>query len=94
MSSSIAQINPSVLVQLGGNVAALVHEGEFYRLAAAMFLHAGALHMLMNSASLLGFCAIAEQHHPFRTYLLIYLLGGIQGKNALTQATCSLLSTA
>lgn len=45
------------LLRMGGNVALLVRLGQFYRLFTATLLHAGILHIFMNSASLIAFCA-------------------------------------
>ena len=50
-----------------------------YRLVMAMILHAGALHWLMNTVTLVVFCAQVEASIDFKVYLLVYIIGGIQG---------------
>lgn len=53
----VSTIPGSALVRLGGNVALLVRLGQVYRLFTATLLHAGIIHIFMNSASLIAFCA-------------------------------------
>lgn len=54
----IKAISTDVLLKMGGNVPILVYDfGQVYRLVAAMFLHAGILHIIMNTASMIAFCA-------------------------------------
>ena len=41
-------LSTSVLVKWGGADVALIHEGQYWRLFTAMFLHAGIRHLLNN----------------------------------------------
>lgn len=83
-------IHPEVLYYLGCNSPVLVQTGHIYRLWTATILHAGALHLIMNTASLVLFCANVEAMFTTKIYLIVYLIGGIQGTPLTTQATCSL----
>lgn len=76
-------IDPNVLLKLGGNVPVLVRNGEFYRLFLATILHAGILHIFMNTVSLIAFCALVEAAFTTHLYLLVYIAGGIQGSHQL-----------
>lgn len=76
-------INPNVLLKLGGNVPILVKNGEVYRLFTATILHAGILHIVMNTMSLIVFCSLVEAAFTTHLYFAIYLIGGIQGRNAI-----------
>jgi membrane associated rhomboid family serine protease len=57
------------------------------RLVAAMFLHAGWLHLLGNLAFLLVFADDVESALPRRRFLLLYLLSGLFAALAQTAAT-------
>jgi rhomboid protease GluP len=83
-----ANIHPVTLVKMGGNVAELVRRGQIYRLVTATVLHAGIMHIFMNSASLIAFCAEVEIAASFKLYLLVFVIGGIQGKGLGIQGTC------
>lgn len=67
------------LLKLGGNVALLVKFGQVYRLFTAILLHAGILHIFMNSASLIAFCAGVEATVSFPLYITVFIVGGLQG---------------
>lgn len=54
------QFNPMVLKSLGGNVPALIKQGQIHRLFTAIFLHAGLLHFVMNSMSIFGMLMLTE----------------------------------
>ena len=53
----IQGFSKEVLDTLGGNVPEDVKSGQIYRLITAMILHGGVLHWLMNTASMIAFCA-------------------------------------
>lgn len=74
-------IHPVTLVKMGGNVARMVQEGQVYRLLTATVLHAGIMHIFMNSASLIAFCAEVEATVSFKLYLVVLVVGGIQGSS-------------
>ena len=91
-SCGIQRISYEVLDTLGGNIPKNVKGGQLYRLITAMILHGGVFHWLMNTASMIGFCASIEAgFQNSKKYLLLYIVGGIQGKFFITQETCCLI---
>ncbi len=86
-------IHPVTLVRMGGNVAELVWRGQIYRLVTATLLHAGIMHIFMNSASLIAFCAEVEMAASLKLYLLVFVVGGIQGKALDIQGICLAIFT-
>ena len=78
-SYGIQMIDPSVLIDLGGNVPLLVNRWQVHRLFTATLLHAGILHIIMNTLSLLGFCAQVEAAFSRILFAVVYIVGGIQG---------------
>lgn len=75
----LKKIYPDVLLRLGANVPLLVLLREYYRTFTAILLHAGILHIFMNTMSLIGFCALLEAAFTWKHFLLVYVVGGIQG---------------
>ena len=53
--------------------------GQVWRLFTAMFLHFGALHLLLNMLALYNIGYFLEDYIGSKKYLTIYLLGGICG---------------
>ncbi len=56
-AGGVTTIPTLVLIKMGGNYAYLVKLGQIHRLLFATVLHAGILHILFNTGSLLAFCA-------------------------------------
>jgi len=76
----------AVLVKMGGvSGARIVDQGEVWRLGAAMFLHGGVLHLLINMAALLGVGRQLEHIHGSMRVGCIYTLSGLYG--AIASAT-------
>ncbi len=73
-------IHPTVqqLIHVGGNVASLTKGGEPWRLIAAMFLHAGLLHIGMNMLCLAQ-ARVVEQLFGRIPMIAIYLTSGLLG---------------
>ncbi|HYT60153.1 MAG TPA: rhomboid family intramembrane serine protease [Haliangiales bacterium] len=67
----------TVLFRLGALVPQAVHEGEWWRLVAANFLHYGVLHLTMNMLGLWILGPFVEFALGFRRFCLIYLLSGV-----------------
>ncbi|KAK9683228.1 hypothetical protein RND81_10G125100 [Saponaria officinalis] len=63
----------------GAKVNDLIIVGEWWRLVTPMFLHAGLLHIGLNSWVLLSFGPRVCQGYGAFTFFLIYVLGGISG---------------
>jgi rhomboid protease GluP len=66
-----------VLVRMGAMVPALVADGEYWRLAASMFLHVGLLHLLFNSFGLYVFGNLIETVFGRLRFLAVYFVSGI-----------------
>ncbi len=54
-------------------------EGQFYRFITSMFMHSGAMHIVMNVLSLYMIGQVLEQLFKPLTYLAIYFITGIIG---------------
>jgi rhomboid protease GluP len=68
-----------VLVSMGANVPFMVHKGKVYRLFTATLLHAGLIHIALNTASLINFCITVERLFSIKVYGTVFFVGGIQG---------------
>jgi rhomboid protease GluP len=69
--------NPETLYRLGALFAPAVRAGEWWRLAASLFLHFGPLHLAMNMLALWVLGPFVEFALGFRRFLLVYLLAGV-----------------
>jgi len=69
----------AVLLRLGGNVAALVDDGEWFRLFSAGFLHVDLTHVLFNALFIGVFGPRLERIVGPARFVSIYLLSGIAG---------------
>jgi rhomboid protease GluP len=65
------------LYHLGALVPEVVLAGEWWRLLAAMFLHAGWLHLIANMMGLFLFGSLVEGSLGRRKFLLCYLASGL-----------------
>ena len=65
------------LVLFGANYGPLVKDGEWFRLVACMFLHAGIIHLGLNMYSLFIIGPRVEDFFGKWKYLVIYMLSGI-----------------
>ncbi len=80
--------NDGTLHWLGAMYPPDVLAGQWWRLVAAMFLHFGPLHLLMNMLGLASIGPLVEYAFGFRRFLLIYFVAGIGSMAAvLTHAT-------
>jgi membrane associated rhomboid family serine protease len=81
-----ATLTPLGLIEYGANAPALVAEGQWFRLFAANFLHANALHLYMNGLGLWALGSLLERlMGPWRLSS-IYLLSALGGSLASTLA--------
>jgi len=69
----------SVLVDLGAKITSKIVEGEWWRLIAPMWLHAGFLHLLMNMVMLWRLGSNLEQAFGTLRIFCIYFLSGLFG---------------
>ena len=67
------------LLAAGGNFGPNVDEGEWWRLPASLFLHAGLIHIAFNTWAFWSIGKFAERVFGNLTFLAIYLLAGIGG---------------
>jgi rhomboid protease GluP len=76
-----AQMGESMdgLFSMGAMVGAAVHQGEWWRLWAATFLHIGVLHIVMNMMVLWNLGRQMEAIFGARRFLIIYALSGLAG---------------
>lgn len=65
------------LITYGANNRFHVWEGEYWRLLASVFLHAGWVHMLWNLWSMVGWCAGIERLVGWGWFAFAYLTTGI-----------------
>jgi len=80
LSGNIIDMDNRTLVGLGALYGPMVVlGGEWWRLPAAMFLHGGMTHLLMNMFSLYIVGRPMELYFRPRSYLSLYLLTGIIG---------------
>jgi rhomboid protease GluP len=69
----------ATLIRFGAAWRPLVWQGEYWRLATAMFLHIGVVHLLANAYFGFSISAQVEQAMGWWRFLALYLLSGIAG---------------
>lgn len=81
IATGISPTDPELddLARWGANISALTLTGDSWRLLTSMFLHIGALHLLLNMVSLLFLGTVAERNFGRVNFLIIYLLSGLGG---------------
>ncbi len=67
------------MVRWGADFGPLTLHGEWWRLATAMFLHFGFLHLAFNMWALLQVGSVAERLFGPRAFLALYVLSGLGG---------------
>jgi rhomboid protease GluP len=72
-------INGTVLILLGGKYTPLIHQGQWWRLITAGFLHAGFLHIAMNSWALFDLVGEVEQFYGTSRLIVAYLFSTFTG---------------
>ena len=71
-----------VLVQFGSLYPPLVWQGQWWRLASAMFLHGGLIHIAFNSYVLYSIGPAIERLYGIPRFMVIYLASGWTGAMA------------
>jgi rhomboid protease GluP len=71
-----------MLTDWGANIGALTLTGDYWRLLSSMFLHIGAMHLLLNMVSLLFMGSIVELNFGRLNFLILYLVTGLGGSLA------------
>ncbi len=67
------------LALAGAKVGYYIHQGQWWRLLTAGFLHGGAFHLLMNSWVLFDLGAETEEAYGTSRYLVFYVVSTITG---------------
>lgn len=68
--------DPATLIAFGAKMNDLLRRGEWFRLVTPVFIHAGFLHLLLNSYALWVVGPQVERLYGSARFLLIYLLSG------------------
>ena len=63
----------------GANFGPATKDGEWWRLATAMFLHFGILHLALNMWALWDGGGLVERLYGMRRFIAIYLISGVVG---------------
>jgi rhomboid protease GluP len=71
--------DPATLIAFGAKTNGLLQNGEWFRLVTPIFIHAGLLHLLLNSYALWVVGTQVEKLYGSARFLLIYLLSGVGG---------------
>lgn len=71
--------NTALFLRFGGLYGQSVANGEYWRLFTSMFLHAGAIHLALNSFILLSLGNQLEPIYGNTRFIIIYLLAGLAG---------------
>ena len=73
------------LIRFGAMVNPLVHEGGWWRIVTAAFIHIGFFHIMFNMYFLYNIGPLFEKLYGSVNFLIIYLLAGVMG-NLFTYA--------
>lgn len=84
--------SPLRLLDMGANAPSLVHEGQWFRLVAANFLHANTLHLGVNALALLSLGALLERLMGWQRFFSVYMCSAIGGALASTLTGKALFS--
>ncbi|MDR7307041.1 rhomboid family intramembrane serine protease [Rhodoferax saidenbachensis] len=68
-----------LLLGWGGNAASEVQRGEWWRMASALFLHSGFMHVALNMLGLYSAGVTVERIYGHRLFALLYLGSGLMG---------------
>lgn len=77
--AGILDVNPEVHVRWGSNFGPRTTAGEWWRLGTSVFVHFGAIHLVLNMWVLHVYGALAERLYGSVHFLTLYLLAGIAG---------------
>jgi rhomboid protease GluP len=75
-------IDGGSLVRVGSNYGPFTTSGDWWRLATAVFLHAGVVHLTFNMWALASFGPVVERLYGSPSYALLYGVAGIAGSLA------------
>jgi rhomboid protease GluP len=69
--------DPQALVEMGAIMKGVIHRGDYWRLVAAMFLHGGFMHLVLNMWALWQIGGIFETLFGSTRFLLTYFAAGV-----------------
>ncbi|NNJ10465.1 rhomboid family intramembrane serine protease [Chloroflexales bacterium ZM16-3] len=82
ISASLFEPSLDTLVLLGAKVNSLIHQGQYWRLLTATFLHANLIHIFFNGYALYLLGPETERIYGTRRFLALYFLAGLGGSLA------------
>ncbi len=74
-----ANVNSAVIVLLGGKATPYIYHGDWWRLITAGLLHAGFIHLAMNSYALFILVTEVEQFYGTSRLIVAYILSSFCG---------------
>ncbi len=77
--------DPEFLLRFGASLGPYTRRGEYWRLVMPMFLHIGALHLLMNNYALWVLGRFLERVYGYARFTFLYVFTGI-GSAALSMS--------
>ncbi len=78
-NAPFGNVDGRVAVALGDEVPFFVHQGQWWRLITAGFLHGGFLHIAMNSWSLFILVTEVEQFYGTSRFIVAYIFSTVTG---------------
>ncbi len=75
----LAERGPRFLEKVGAMVGSRVDAGELQRLASCVFLHGGALHLLLNGVALFALGRLCEAVYGPARFLWLFMVAGVTG---------------
>lgn len=80
--AGLIEANSAVHLRWGANYGPLTKDGQWWRLAASVFLHFGLIHLAMNMWALWSAGGLVERLYGNAVFLAIYLFAGLTGSFA------------
>lgn len=80
--ASITNPDNEILVKWGARFNMLIHQGQWWRIATPMFVHAGLIHLAFNMWALKVLGDFVERLYGSARFLLVYFGAGLAGNAA------------
>jgi len=78
----IYPVQPQVALDLGSSASWAIRDGEWWRLLASVFLHAGAIHLICNLSVLLYLGRVCEPRIASAKFFTVFVASGLGGSLA------------